>query len=73
MIFDISDTGGLIRLGSFSLLWQNPDEEYPGFTVFNYDNYSLELGDIDAGNGIFLTKFDGEGDIEYIKQLVKLS
>ena len=35
MIFDIKDDGGLIRIGPFSILWQNPDSEYPGFTTLN--------------------------------------
>lgn len=68
MIFDISDTGGLIRLGLFAILWQNPDSEYPGFTTLNWGDYSLEFGEIDAENGIYFTKYD-EGDIEYTKPI----
>lgn len=71
MIFDISDTGGLIFIGSFAILWQNPDEQFPGFTTINAWNYGLEFGEIDAGNGIFLTKY-GAGDIEYTRPIVKL-
>jgi len=71
MIFDLSDTGGLIRLGPFALLWQNPDDEYPGFTTINIGDYSLELGEIDAENGIYFTKY-GEGDIEYMLPIVKI-
>lgn len=73
MIFDINDTGGLIRIGPFAILWQNMDAEndYPGFTTFNFNDYSLELGEIDAENGIYLTKYD-EGDIEYMLPIVKL-
>ena len=71
MILDISDTGGLVRLGPFALLWQNPDNEYPGFTTFSLGDYSLEFGDIDAGNGIFLTVY-GDGDILQTLPIVKL-
>ena len=72
MIFDISDTGGLVRLGPLAILWQNPDEQYPGFTTFSYEDWSLEMGDIDCGNGIFVTKFDGQGEIEYTKTIFQL-
>ena len=71
MIFDISDTGGLVRLGPFAILWQNPDSEYPGFTTLSWGDYSLEFGEIDAGNGIFLTAY-ADGDIAYTKPIVKL-
>ena len=71
MIFDIKDDGGLIRIGPFSILWQNPDSQYPGFTTINFGDYGLEFGDIDAGNGIFLTKY-ADGDIEYTRTIVKL-
>ena len=71
MIFDIKDDGGLIRIGPFSILWQNPDSEFPGFTSLNAWNYGLEFGDIDVGNGIHLTKY-GSGDIEYTRTIVKL-
>ena len=71
MIFDISHDGGLIRIGPFSLLWQNPDQEFPGFTALNAWNYGLEFGDIDSGNGIFITKY-GDGDIEYTSAIVRL-
>ena len=71
MIWDLSDTGGLIRLGPFALFWQNADGEYPGFTALSWSNYNLEFGEIDAGNGIHLTKF-ADGDIEYVKTLVKV-
>lgn len=73
MIFDINDTGGLVRIGPFAILWQNLDVDngYPGFTTFNFNDYSLELGEIDAENGIYLTKYD-EGDIEYMLPIVKL-
>ena len=71
MIFDLSDTGGFIRLGSFAILWQNPDSEYPGFTTLSLGDYSLEFGEIDAENGIYLTKY-GQGDIEYMLPIVTL-
>ena len=71
MIWDLSDTGGLIRFGSFAILWQNPDNEYPGFTTFSWGYYSLEFGEIDAGNGIFLTVY-GDGDILQTLPIVKL-
>ena len=72
MIFDISDTGGLIRLGPFAILWQNPDSEYPGFTTFSWNDTSLEFGDIDNGNGVYLTGFR-DGEIEYSRKLLQLS
>ena len=71
MIFDVSDTGGLVRLGPFALLWQNPDSEYPGFTTISWGDYSLEFGEIDAGNGIFITVY-GDGDILQTLPIVKL-
>lgn len=71
MIFDVSDTGGLIRLGPFALLWQNPDSEYPGFTTLSLGDYSLEFGEIDAGNGIFVTVY-ADGDILQTLPIVKL-
>ena len=71
MIIDIRDTGGLIRLGNFSFLWQNPDPEFSGFTTFSLGQYALEFGDIDSGNGIFLTKYSN-GDIEYTQPLLLL-
>ena len=71
MIWDLSDTGGFIRLGSFAILWQNPDSEYPGFTTLSWGDYSLELGEIDAENGIYFTKY-GQGDIEYMLPIIKL-
>lgn len=71
MIFDITTDGGLIRIGSFAILWQNADLEFPGFTTFSTDRYSLEFGDIDLGNGIFFVKY-GDGDIDYVKTLAQL-
>ena len=71
MIFDVSDTGGLVRLGSFALLRQNADEQYPGFTTFSFGEYSLEFGEIDAGNGIFITTY-ADGDILQTLPIVKL-
>ena len=71
MIFDLSDTGGLVRLGPLAILWQNPDSEYPGFTTISWNDYSLEFGEIDAGNGIFLTHY-ADGDIEYTKPIIQL-
>lgn len=72
MIFDITDDGGLIRLGSFAVLWQNQDYEfdYPGFTVFSSGDFSLEFGAIDNGNGVFITKYN-DGGIEYTRPLLQ--
>ena len=72
MIFDIDSTGGLIRIGSAAILWQNKDEEYPGFTTLSWGDASIELGDIDAGNGIHFTCFK-DGEIEYQRTLLKIS
>ena len=71
MILDISDTGGLVRLGPFAVLWQNADEQYPGFTTFSFGEYSLEFGEIDAANGIFVTTY-ADGDILQTLPIVKL-
>ncbi len=71
MTIDITPDGGLIRIGSFAILWQNADLEFPGFTTFSNDHYSLEFGEIDQGNGIFITKYDTH-DIDYIKPLLRL-
>ena len=70
MTFDITSGGGLIRLGSFAILWQNSDEEYPGFTTLSTGTYSLEFGEIDLGNGIFITKYSDD-DIEYTRPLIQ--
>lgn len=71
MIFDIDSTGGLLRIGSAAILWRNPDSEFPGFTIFSWNDTSLEFGDIDAGNGIHITGYT-DGDIAYCKTLVQL-
>ena len=72
MIFDLTDDGGLVRLGTFAILWQNQDNllDFPGFTVFSAGNYSLEFGTIDNGNGIFVTKYE-DGDIAYSRPLLQ--
>ena len=57
----ITSDNGAIRLGPLAITWQNPVAEYPGFTLLSYGNTSIEFGDIDAGNGIHITRFkDGE-------------
>ena len=72
-MIDIDTHGGLIRFGPFAIAWGNSDyyNDFPGFTTVSAGNYSLEFGDIDAGNGIHLTKY-ADGDIEYTKTLVKV-
>ena len=70
MIFDICSLGGLIRFGPLALLWQNASFEFPGFTTISAGQYSLEFGEIDCGNGIFVTKY-ADGDIEYIKTVLQ--
>lgn len=72
MIFDLTDDGGLIKLGSLAILWQNQDSEldFPGLTVFSAGSYSLEFGAIDNGNGIFITKYE-DGDIAYSRPLLQ--
>lgn len=71
MILDIDSTGGLLRIGPAAILWQNPDSEFPGFTVLSWGDTSLEFGDLDAGNGIHVTGY-ADGDIAYRKTLVQL-
>lgn len=71
MIFDINSNGGLLRIGPAAILWQNRDEEFPGFTTLSWGDSSLEFGDIDAGNGIHLTTFR-DGDISFRKTLFRL-
>ena len=70
MTFDICSLGGLVRFGPLALLWQNASFEFPGFTTLSVGQYSLELGEIDSGNGIFVTKYT-DGDIEYIKTVLQ--
>ena len=65
----INSDSGTIRLGPFALVWQNPDAEYGGFTVFSYRDTSIEFGDIDAGNGIHITRFE-EGDVAWQQTLL---
>jgi hypothetical protein len=67
----INSENGVIRLGPFSLFWQNPEPEYPGFTVLAYKDTSIEFGDIDAGNGIHITRFK-DGEIFSQQVLLKL-
>lgn len=71
MIFDIDSTGGLIRVGPAAILWQNKDEEYPGFTTLSWGDSSIEFGDIDADNGIHITTFK-DGDIAFQKTLLRI-
>ena len=71
MIFNITSQGGHICIGNWSLLWENATNEFPGFTAIANSDYSLEFGEIDNGNGIFLTKY-GYGDIEFTKPILKL-
>ena len=71
MIIEITSDSGHIYWGGFSLLWENAVDDLPGFLAIGSPNYSLEFGDIDNGNGVFLTKY-GQGDIEYSKQIIKL-
>ena len=71
MIFNIDSNGGLIRIGSAAVLWQNRDEEFPGFTTLSWGDSSFEFGDIDAGNGIHFTTFR-DGDISFQKTLLRL-
>ena len=70
MTINIDCLGGLLGIGSFAILWQNADLEFPGFTTFSTGRYSLEFGEIDQGNGIFVTKYS-DGDIEYVKPLIQ--
>lgn len=71
MIFNIDSDGGLARIGPAAILWQNKDAEFPGFTTFSWDDFSLEFGEIDAGNGIHVTIFK-DGDISYQRTLLKV-
>lgn len=71
MTFNIDSNGGLIRIGPAAILWQNRDNEYPGFTTLSWGDSSIEFGDIDAGNGIHVTIFK-DGDIDYSKTLLRL-
>lgn len=71
MIFDLTSNGGLLRLGPAALLWQNQDGEFPGFTTLSWRDFSIEFGDIDAGNGVHITVFK-DGEIDYRKTLLKV-
>lgn len=71
MIFNLDSTGGLIRIGPAAIVWQNPDSEFSGFTVLSWNDYSLEFGDLDEGNGIHVTGY-ADGYIAYSKTLLKL-
>lgn len=66
MLFDINSGGGLIRLGSLAICWENQDSinDYPGYTTISCGNYSLEFGELDAELGVNLIKFDGYGEIQ---------
>ena len=71
MIFNINSNNGHICIGNYSILWENAEGEFPGFFVIANNDYSLEFGEIDDGNGIFLTKY-GLGDVEYTKPLIRI-
>lgn len=72
MIFRITDESGHISVNGFALLWGNQDNilDLPGFTVISAGDYSLELGTIDNGNGVFVTKYE-DGDIAYSRPLLQ--
>ena len=74
MSIDLSSTSGLIRLGKLAFLWSNPDERFgfSGYSCISYGNTSLEFGDIDAGNGIFLVKYVN-GELAYHRALLKIN
>lgn len=72
MIFSItSDSGHISFFGHFAIIWENATNEYPGFAALTTSSYSLEFGEIDNGNGVFLTKY-GDGDIEYTKPILRI-
>ena len=68
----ITSDNGAIRLGPLAITWQNPDAEYPGFTVLSYGDTSIEFGDIDAGNGIYYSRYE-DGDLAVSRTLLRLS
>ena len=71
MIINVTSNSGHIYWGGLSLFWGNAIDYLPGFLAISSPNYILEFGDIDNGNGVFLTKY-GQGDIEYRRQIIKL-
>ena len=68
--WDIDDLGGLISIPGFSVLWQSADEEYPFFITFSLFDWSLEIGDIDNGRGVHLTKYR-DGDVEHVRTILR--
>ena len=69
----INSNGGSIALGKFSFSWSNADPvfQWAAYSVLCWGDWSLEFGDIDNGNGIFLTHFK-DGDLEFTKTLLRL-
>ncbi len=72
-MFRINSSGGSIALGKFCFSWQNTDDafDWPGYTVIGWGDTLLEFGDIDNGNGIFLTRYS-YGEIEYTKAFLRI-
>lgn len=71
-MFRINSNRGTFSLGKFSFTWENSDDahDWPGFTTIGWGDTFLELGDIDEGNGIFLTRY-AHGDIDFTKTLLR--
>lgn len=72
-MIEINSNGGGISLGKFSFSWSNTDSvfDWPGFTIVGWDDTFLEFGDVDNGNGIFLTRYK-DGDVEFTKTLLRV-
>ena len=73
MIRYINSNGGSISLGKLNFSWQNTDDEFKwaGYTVISWGDTCLEFGEIDNGNGIFLTRYE-DGDIAYTRTFVRI-
>lgn len=72
-MIEISSSGGAIAVGKFSFTWSNTDDvfDWPGFTIIGWGDTFLEFGDVDNGNGIFLTRYK-DGDIEFTKAILRI-
>ena len=69
--FHISDGSGHITLGPLGISWGNAIDDLPGFFVLSWWDRCLEFGDIDAGNGIWYTRWE-DGEVAVQKALVRL-
>jgi len=73
-MINITSDSGHINLFGLTLHWFNQDDafDFPGYFCIGYNNYSLEFGEIDMGNGIYLVEY-ADGDVNLLKTFVEFA